>query len=236
MYNRTPCSFIRKVNVSNILNATTSNRIAVDADAISYITASGNTAYQDIIDDLYVSLKTASLYTKIQAFYPLLGTTATMQKWNGKNSVDSDAAFRLVFSGAGTFSKMGYQLNGTDAFAETYFAPSVQQNTNSNGATVVSGTNKQSNSNSVDIGSYNGGSQASFLAVKRNPGGAKQAYFNGSNISVEVGINESRCILTGQRVSSSVSKIHKNGSVIGTGSGGGTLPTFGFQIGRLKCC
>ena len=226
--------YMNKSVVSNTISPTTTNRTAVDTDAIAYITASSNSVYQDIIDDAFASLKTASLYTKVQAWYIMLGTTSTQQKWNAKSPLDLDASFRLVFSGGGTFSNLGYQLNGTNAFAETYFVPSAQQNVNSNGATIVTGTNNSCPVVAVELGSYNGGTQASFIASKRLTGGRKDAHFNGSVITQEVGTNESRCILTGMRTSSSVSKLFKNGVLIGTGSGGGTLPTFGFQIGRLS--
>lgn len=228
--------FMNKSVVSNAVSATTTNRTAVDTDAIAYVSASSNYTYEDIIDDLFASLKLASLYTKIQCFYPMVGATATHHKWNGKNPLNTDAAFRLVFSGGSTHSNLGYQLNGTNAFAETYFAPIAQQSLNNNGATIVTGTNNALGAAgvAVELGSYSGGSQASFLSSKRLPAGRKDAQFNGSAIVVEVGADESRCILTGMRTSSTVSKMVKNGVVIGTGSGGGTLPAFGFQIGRLS--
>lgn len=223
--------FFNKSLVSNNLNVTTSNRSATDSDAIAYITASGNSAYQDIIDDIYTSLKSNSLYTKIQAFYPFLGTTAAQHKYNAKNPLDTDAAFRLMFTGAATFSNNGYQLNGS-SYANTYFIPNTNQTLNNHGVTVVTGTNNASLNPAVEIGSFVNPNGV-MLASKRFTGGRKD-FHSGTTIAAETGINESRCILTGCRTGSNVTKMYKNGGLIATGTGSGTLSTIPYDIGRLS--
>jgi len=227
--------FYNKSTVSNSVSATTTNRSAVDSDAIAYITASSNTIYQDIIDDLFASLKSNSLYTKIQAFYPFLGTTTTQHKWNGKNPLDTNAAFRLTFSGTATFSDSGYTPNGSTGYANTNFIPSVNQNVNSNGLTIVSGTNNAVvNSDVVDIGSFNSGTQKSYVIVKNNNSTyARIVGLNSTNISL-TGTNESRGIFTGTKQSATVTDFFINGSQVGTVSGGGTLPTVSCYIGAMN--
>jgi hypothetical protein len=97
-----------------------------DADAQAFITASGISGTEaTAINTLVGALKSANIWTKIKAAYPMVGGTATSCKWNLKNPVDSNAAYRLVFSGGGTFSSNGYQLNGTNAYANTFLTPST---------------------------------------------------------------------------------------------------------------
>ena len=80
--------------------------VSYDADAQAYITASGitSTDAKNSVNYLIVNLKSNNLWTKIQALYPFFGTTASMHKWNAKNPLDTNAAFRLSFTGTATFS------------------------------------------------------------------------------------------------------------------------------------
>ena len=145
--------FYNKSDFSNAVNVTTTNRVATDVDAIAYINASSNTLFQDVIDDAFKGLKTQGLYNKIQAFYPFLGTTQAQHKWNGKNPLDTNAAFRLQFFGGGTHSNLGYQCNGTNAYANTFFVPSLNTTVANSGITLVSGTNNSApTNNTLDFG------------------------------------------------------------------------------------
>jgi len=102
------------------------NGTANDADAQAFITASGISGTEaTAINTLVVNLKSANIWTKMKALYPMVGGTATSCKFNLKNPVDSNAAYRLVFSGGGTFSANGYQPNGTNAYANTFLTPST---------------------------------------------------------------------------------------------------------------
>ena len=92
-----------------------------DADAQAFITASGISGTNaTAINTLVVNLKSANIWTKMKAVYPMVGGTATSCKWNLKDARDLNAAYRLVFSGGGTFSANGYLPNGTNAFADTF--------------------------------------------------------------------------------------------------------------------
>lgn len=55
----------------------------------------------------------------MKALYPFVGGTATTHKYNLKNPLDTDAAFRLVFSGGITHNANGITGNGTNGFADT---------------------------------------------------------------------------------------------------------------------
>jgi len=114
----------------------------IDADAAAFLTASGipndGTLYyvgtaQEItgedmntaIGNLVANLKLYGIWTHIKAFYPFIGGTASTHKYNLKNPIDSDAAFRLVFTNTPTQSGLGMQTNGSSSYANTFLNPST---------------------------------------------------------------------------------------------------------------
>jgi hypothetical protein len=228
--------FYNKSASSNSINITTSNRVATDIDAINYINASANTLYQDIIDDAFISLKSNNLYNKIQAFYPFLGTTQAQHKWNAKNPQDTNTSFRLVFSGGGTHSNLGYQCNGTNAYANSFFAVNLNANINSFGATIVCGTNNaNSGSDVTEMGSTNPASATNmFRLAVRQSNTSKLSYFssyNQANGAFFTNNVDCRGVFTGLRNSISENKLFINKTLKASGTGGGTAPTGGIYIG-----
>ena len=99
---------------------------SVDTDAQAFINAAGITdpTQQTAINTLVVGLKADSLWTKMQAIYPIVGGSASQHKYNLKDPRDLDAAFRLQFNGGITHSANGMLPNG--GYANTYFLPSTQ--------------------------------------------------------------------------------------------------------------
>lgn len=95
-----------------------------DPDAQLFITATGISGTNaTATNQLVIDLKAANIWTKMKAVYPMVGGTATTCKFNLKNPVDSNAAYRLTFFGGGTFSSNGYQGNGTNSYANTFLNP-----------------------------------------------------------------------------------------------------------------
>ena len=97
--------------------------VGFDADAQAFITAAAITdvTQQNAINTLVVDLKGYNIWTKMKALYPFVGGTASTHKFNLKNPLDTDAAFRLTFSGGWTHSSTGALPNGTNAYADTKF-------------------------------------------------------------------------------------------------------------------
>lgn len=93
-----------------------------DVDAYAFINAAGitNPIEQLAINNLVIDLKDAGLWTKMNAIYPYVGGTATTHKFNLKNPADTDAAFRLAFSGTITHNTNGVTGNGSTGFANTF--------------------------------------------------------------------------------------------------------------------
>jgi hypothetical protein len=116
---------------------------AFDPDAQAFITATAitDTTQQNAIDALVIGLKTDLLWTKMLAVYPFVGGTATTCKYNLKNPLDTDAAFRLFFFGGWTFSNNGIQPNGANTYADTFLAPSTYWTLNNGSVSAYSRTN-----------------------------------------------------------------------------------------------
>ena len=100
---------------------TTSVVNAVDADAQAFIAAAGITdlTQASAISTLVNDLKTYGLWSKMKAFYPMVGGTSTSHKWNLKDPRDLDAAYRLTFFGGLTHDSNGVLGNGTNSYAYT---------------------------------------------------------------------------------------------------------------------
>ena len=78
----------------------------------------------------------AELGSSATTYQPVLGANsysanvASQMKFNLVNPQDSDAAFRLAFSGGWTYSTNGAQPNGTNGYADTKLIPSANLSTN----------------------------------------------------------------------------------------------------------
>ena len=96
--------------------------ITTDPDAQAFITAAAITdsTQQSAINQLVVDLKGYSLWTKFDALFPFVGGTASAHKFNLKNPLDTNAAFRLSFLGGWTHSVNGALPNGTNGYADTF--------------------------------------------------------------------------------------------------------------------
>ena len=114
-----------------------------DADALAFITAAGITdiTQQIAIYTLVSDLKNYGIWTKLKALYPFVGGTASSHKFNLINPADTNAAFRLVFTGGWTHSSNGALPNGTNAWANTFFNTSTQFTTSSASFGIYSRTN-----------------------------------------------------------------------------------------------
>jgi len=144
-----------------IANSVSSNYVVsaggggFDPNAEAFITAAGitNPTEQNAINELVLDLKAASIWTKFNALYPIVGGTATTHKYNLKNPLDTDAAFRLSFSTGWTHSSTGMTPNGTSAYANTNFNVNLLQQ-NSSHFSYYSRTNAQSghDAGAIEIG------------------------------------------------------------------------------------
>jgi len=127
---------------------------AIDTDAQAFITAAGITdgTQQSAVNQLVLNLKSANIWTKMKAIYPIVGGTASTHKWNLKDPRDLDAAFRLTFSTGWTHSSNGITPNGTSAYANTFLNTVTNLMNSSNHLFYYSRTQSVDLSNACEIG------------------------------------------------------------------------------------
>ena len=95
------------------------------AEASTFFTATGITdpTQKNAIDYLVKQLKANNLYSKFSVLYPFVGGSADTHKFNLINPVDSDAAFRIAWSGSVTHNANGIKSNGTNGYGDTKYNP-----------------------------------------------------------------------------------------------------------------
>ena len=118
-----------------------------EANTYLYSTQITGTTQVSAINTLINGLKANNLWTKMKAVYPfvtdktLQADMAAQMKFNLVNPQDSDAAFRLAFSGGWTYSTNGAQPNGTNGYADTKLNPSTVLSANNIHLSYYSRTN-----------------------------------------------------------------------------------------------
>lgn len=165
------CIDSSSAELAGVTNLSVTNAVGsgYDTDAQAFFTAAGitDTTQKTAVNQLVLDMKAASIWTKMKAVYPLVGGTAATHKYNLKNPLDTDAAFRLAFSGSLTHDSNGITPGGTTAdYANTFFTPSVNVSSfgsmgyycraNISGNQQLMGTYKVSGADSWQLSAYAG--------------------------------------------------------------------------------
>ena len=185
------------------------NPFVTDADALAFVTAASitNTTQQSAINTLVTQLKGYGIWTKMKAVYPFVGGNASAHKFNLIDPRDLNAAFRLTFSGGWTHSATGALPNGSNAFANTYFNPSVNGVLNSHHLSYYPRTNR--NTSSVDMGV---GSHPNYNIMEINvPTTTTRAIINQSSLTTNFTDTNSLGLYVGNRTASNSVSLWKNG-------------------------
>jgi hypothetical protein len=187
-----------------------------DADALAFLAAAGITdaTITSAICTLVTTMKADGTWAKCSAIYPMVGGTATTHKFNLKNPADTNAAFRLVFSGGWTHSANGALPNGSNSFANTFVLPSTAFSSNQN-INISYYSRTSNNTTGYEFGvSYDNFSARFGLIARYFNLNSAYAFF-GANVA---GTNpDSRGFYSANSVSSGV-QVVKNGSVLTTGA------------------
>jgi len=209
------------------------NTPALDPDALAFLTATGITdlTITNAINTLVVDLKGYSLWAKMKALYPFVGGTATTHKYNLKNPLDTDAAFRLVFNGGWTHSANGVRGNGTNAFADTKLNPFNVLSRDFNSVGMYNRLLLPL------VNTYNGvGNPNYFILGTGDATNRRIDYWaNASSGLVSSNTNAIQGFSSGSRTTSTLSKLYRNGVlnnnyVIPSNN----LPAFNFYIGAVN--
>lgn len=211
-----------------------------DPDAQAFITAASITdgTQQSAVNQLVLDLKSANIWTKMKAIYPIVGGTASSHKWNLKDPRDLDAAFRLTFTTGWTHSSNGMLPNGTSAYANTFLTPNINLTNNNSHISVYLRTN--TDNNGVDIGIQDdmgvGTTQSTYYIITRNLNtliGTIQT----NDANRIIGSNtDSRGFYITSRTTSTSLKQYKNSSIFGTNTNTstGTRARYSIPLGAIR--
>lgn len=138
----------------------------VDPDVSAFLAATAitNPTITGAVTTLVASLKSAGLWTKLRAIYPMVGGSAAAHKWNLRDARDLDAAFRLTFAGTWTHSATGALPGG--GYADTHFVCNAQFTTSSGSLGLYSRTNNNAGL-SYDMGASDGADTQAVIVIPR---------------------------------------------------------------------
>ena len=186
----------------------------VDSDASAFFsrvtTAGGSlsTTEEQAVNTLVTDLKSANIWSKMSAIYPLVGASAAACAQNLKSS-----SYTGTFDGAWTYASTGVTGNGENNWMNTGLLPSTELSLNSTHLSVYSRTDTPTVTGDVDMGV----NDTAFTLIEIW-GGKFYSLINqnatGSNVSVSTSLGH----FIGSRISSSEVKGFRNGSTILTSS------------------
>jgi len=187
---------------------------------------------------LEADLTTYGLTSKILALYPMVGGTATKHKFNFMNCQDTDAAYRLTFSGGWTHSSTGALPNGTNAIANTFIDTNVVLSANSGHLSYYSRTDSAL-FNELAMGVLNelNGGNGINLVIRRdtNLNSFRATETSAANGLVNSTSTDSKGLTTGSITASNSRKLYKNGTLLNTNSSSYTwdrdTSTYTIQLG-----
>jgi len=206
------------------------------ARTTAFATATGitDTTILGALNTFDLGLISNGLDTKMYAIYPMVGGTASTHKYNFMDARDLDVAFRLTFSGGWTHSSTGTKPNGTNAYADTFFKPSVNLPSILNVHLATYSRTQIRGGIDVGVSVLN----SCHLSADLNQSGI----YAFSNISTQYAANFSSNPSTGffiaNRESNVSNKIIRNGTILSTNTTnvgtGGSLDAANIYIGSYN--
>jgi hypothetical protein len=190
---------------------------------------------QAAISNLVRDLNRSGLWSKMKAVYPFIGGTASSHKWNLIDPQDTNAAFRLTFSGGWTHGPTGATPNGTNAYADTSMSLNATLAASSTHMSFYSRTS-QATATVHEIGCSDNSNEIpnSTLILRYSNGNAifqTPTYTVGQ---IQWANSDSKGYYVGSRTSDTYIALHKNGSMVASNTDTNTqatLPTRNCYIG-----
>jgi hypothetical protein len=207
-------------NFQTTLGRAVGPQVVSDSDAQAFINAT-NIQFQaeaQAVNQLVIDLKLYNIWDKMKVIYPLVGNFASTQKFNLKNPLDLNSAFRLSFIST-IHSQTGLKGNGTNAYADTFFSPYYLTANNNHISWYSRTSTARSFATAVDLGVNDGtASVNSLLGVGRRIGDI--AIFNSSDNlnqgNISVTNTDGSGFYVGSVLSNNDRKLYRNASVIGS--------------------
>ena len=201
--------------VQRYLNTLSRSVVAIptvsDIDAQNFLVAAEITdnTQANAIQNLVAGLKSNSLWTKMQAIYPFVGSTSTTHKFNLKSPFDTNTAFRLTFSGGYTQNSNGITPNGTNAFANTFYNMNTSGSLNDSHISVYSRTNVQ-RTGGKDIAALSTSPTAQTYLELRDTANQSEVAINDGGSLASPGFTDSSGLFVGSRPDASNTFLYRN--------------------------
>ena len=205
-----------------------------DADATAFFTAASitDTTQKNAVNTFVLSLKSANIWSKMKALYPVVGGSASSHAVNLKQP----GTFNLNFTTGWTHSSTGATPNGSSAYADTFLIPSSTfSSVNSQGFSFYSRTSlsftNSPNHGIIPVTTNDRmyfAPQATYYQIQ----GTENASF-----WVTFTNTDRKGMYTSVRTSATSRKTYKNGSIAGSSTGndtGGALASLKFYIGAAN--
>jgi hypothetical protein len=203
-----------------------------DSDAQAFFAAAGITdaTQKTAVNTLVTGMKTASLWTKMRALYPMVGGTATTHKYNLKDPRDLDAAYRLVFTGSWTHSSTGALPDGATTYADTKFnATGIF--TSTNGSMGYYSRTNNNTGNQYEIGNSAAADANNVVLICRYGTGAFFTAFGSTSLPCTVATADSLGFFVGSKTSGTNVTGFKNGASIKDIADSVTIPNLTIYLG-----
>jgi len=212
---------------------------AIDPDAVAFLTAAAITdpTITSAINTLVVDMKGYGIWTKMKAIYPFVGGTATTHKWNLKDPQDTNAAFRLLFSGGWTHSTTGALPNGTNGHAYTFLIPNTSLTLLNTHLSFYSRTAAIGNAQR-DIGAYMGQYSVPSFGIGTNTGVLISDHYWFTTNRMSRSIPNAQGLMLTSRINDTTHKAYRNGIQLGAtdtvSNSTNTMPNAGLFIGAAN--
>lgn len=194
-----------------------------DVDAQRFIFAAGLTRFVDkrAITYLVQGFKQNGLWAKMAAIYPFVGGNVWSCKFNLKNPIDSNLAYRITYTASPTITYNGIDFNGSTQFANTNLTPSTESIISLNSAHLSYYSRENVASGGVDIGSV-----TTAPSTSRFYFGIQSLHYsiNASAVTTFSNVNTSG-LFTVSRTAAAVTAEYKNGASVSTSTDASTIVT-----------
>lgn len=170
-------------------------------------------AVQNAVDAYFKAMHVNNTLATRQSIHLIIGGTASAHKWNALNPADTDAAFRLTFSGTIIHNSSGMTSNGSTGWCDTKYNHNTHGSLNDHAISIYIGTNVSANA--YDFSAFDGTNENQL--VTRTAGNLA---FQGLGAATfeSIASSDSRGFWTTSRTASNVLTFYKNGSAIINGT------------------
>lgn len=236
--------YFKTLGSDSLLTLRTSNSGLTESflpETRQFILASAISDYtrQVAIDNLVNNLKEYNLWDKMYAIYPFVGGTSQINhKFNLKNPEDTNAAYRLVFSGSWTYNNLGISSATPAAntnFVNTFFNPFSSSSVSQNSVHLSVYVASPIDNSTAPIGSVAATSPSvatSALQIIRSTNVSATVNGQNANNLILIGGAGISGHMIGNRTSSTVANTWLNGNKITTNTVASvTPPNFNIYLG-----